>query len=364
MFVVLSVVFCLMQSASGPPAGAAQISTPDAAAQQKLSTSQISELQSQADAGSPTAQVALGRAYQDGNGVAQNDALAANWYRKAADQGNPIAENNVGIMYRSGSGVEKSKEEAVVWYRKAARQKYPKAMFNIGTAFYNGDGVEIDDTAAFAWFLLAQEAGDKAADEAVQRMSKELVPDQRVEGQLKLAEMYKKGEDLNRDDGEAAKWYRVAAENGSNQAAIELASILIRGQGVPQDYAAARRLCEASAKKNYSPAAYCMGLIWRDGLGQPPDMVEAAKWFNRAADLQNSRAMVNLAEMYWKGVGVKPDKETAYAWVLLAASSGIPEAKQDQQAWQKEMDQKQIEQATAKAHHWVMTHRVLVVRSK
>jgi TPR repeat protein len=57
-----------------------------------------------------------------GRGVEQDDAEAANWYRKAAEQGHITAQNNLGVMYERGLGVEQDYAEAASWYRKAAEQ--------------------------------------------------------------------------------------------------------------------------------------------------------------------------------------------------------------------------------------------------
>jgi len=193
-------------------------------------------------------------------------------------------------------------------------------------------------------------------------MSEELSPGQRWDAIFKVGEMYQKGEDLPRDDAEAASWYRKGAEEGSARSAVELAGMLIRGQGVTQDYAEARRLCESSAKHSYGPGAYCMGLLYWDGFGVAKDPSEAAKWFGQAADLRDTRAMRYLGEMYWKGVGVKQDKSAAYKWIFISAHSGISEAKADQEALEKEMDPTQIQKAKADAMRWVYAHGELVVR--
>ena len=55
----------------------------------------------------------------------------------------------------------------------AAKQRNPQAMFNLGVSYYNGDGVSADPTLAYAWFLLAQEAGNAAAGDAVKRSAAE-----------------------------------------------------------------------------------------------------------------------------------------------------------------------------------------------
>ena len=75
-----------------------------------------------ADQGMALAQFSLGVMYANGNGVLQDYAQAAMWYRKAGDQGDDEAQGNLGAMYAKGQGVPQDYAEAANWYRKAADQ--------------------------------------------------------------------------------------------------------------------------------------------------------------------------------------------------------------------------------------------------
>ena len=71
--------------------------------------------------------------YDKGYGVAENDAEAAKWYRKAADQGHADAQYNLGLMYAQGEGVPEDDVQAYKWWNLAAAQgnestKYSKAI--------------------------------------------------------------------------------------------------------------------------------------------------------------------------------------------------------------------------------------------
>jgi len=66
------------------------------------------------------AQNSLGLMYDQGEGVAQDDAEAVKWYRKAAEQGYAAAQSWLGWMYATGTGVPEDDAEALKWYRKAA----------------------------------------------------------------------------------------------------------------------------------------------------------------------------------------------------------------------------------------------------
>jgi TPR repeat protein len=320
MFVVVVLALSLAQSPGNAVAAQAS-SAQETPASANLSSSDVAQLQSKGEAGDASSQLALGRAYQDGNGVPQSDELAAKWYRKAAEQGNATAQNNLGIMYRAGSGVEKSKEEALKWYRKAARQGYASAIFNLGAAYYNGDGVAIDDSRSYAWFLLAKEKGSTSAPDAVTRAESELTPGKINEGLIDLGEMYERGEELPHDLGESVKWYRKAAERGDPDARIALAIVLIKRKD-PQDYAEARGWCEQSAKRNENRGQYCLALIYHHGLGVERDIDRATKMYRQAARLGNALAMQTLGQIYATGENGQIDRSEAFVWFVGAALNG------------------------------------------
>ncbi len=62
----------------------------------------------------------LGLMYRQGRGVAQDDAEAAKWYRRAAEQGHSSAQLGLGFMYSQGRGVSQDYTNAAKWFRKAA----------------------------------------------------------------------------------------------------------------------------------------------------------------------------------------------------------------------------------------------------
>ena len=95
----------------------------ETATKPRLTPSEIADLKAKAEAGDPSAQEKLGKAYQDGDGIPQNDDLAWKWYRKAADQGDAAAENNLGIMYRLGEGPRQRRSGALVLEGGKARQR-------------------------------------------------------------------------------------------------------------------------------------------------------------------------------------------------------------------------------------------------
>jgi TPR repeat protein len=61
------------------------------------------------------AQFNVGYAYQTGEGVSKDAAMAAQWYRRSAANGNMGAQFMLGFMYRTGEGVEVNYTEALKW---------------------------------------------------------------------------------------------------------------------------------------------------------------------------------------------------------------------------------------------------------
>jgi len=85
-----------------------------------------------AELGDVEAQYNLGVLYDEGAGVEQDFAVAADWYRKAAEQGFIDAQTNLGIMYYFGQGVARDYQEAAKWFRLAADQGDAEASGYLG----------------------------------------------------------------------------------------------------------------------------------------------------------------------------------------------------------------------------------------
>lgn len=254
LIALLATGLVIDQAATPPAQGQTEVPA-------RLSSAEISQLRVKAEAGDPTAQFAMGKAYEDGKGVPQSDEQAAEWYRKAAEQGNAPAQNDLGLMYLAGRGVERSKEEALI---NIGSHTVPVVICRSQVEhrrgiLLSGRFVAPVVVSAYAWFLLAQEAGSESAADAVRRMNADSRSFDTSAAFEKIADMYAQGNDLPKDYGEGVRWYRRAAERGGIRVRTKLAGLLIEGQ----DYDEGRRLCEEGAKQKYPPAVYCVGLIYQ-----------------------------------------------------------------------------------------------------
>ena len=84
-------------------------------------------------------QYSLGRAYENGNGVAQDRSEAAEWYRKAAGQDETDAQYLLADLYRRGDGVAQDDAKAEYWYRKAAHWNLEAAQKTLSSLEGNAD---------------------------------------------------------------------------------------------------------------------------------------------------------------------------------------------------------------------------------
>lgn len=155
---VLIALLCLLSAAS--------LATPDFADTKAL-----------ADQGVARAQYNLGIMYDLGDGVRQDQAEAAKWYRKAAEQGYADAQYNLGVKYRNGHGVPQDYAEAAIWYYKAAEQGNAGAQCNLGVLYSKGNGVPQDFSEAYVWSTIAQASGHEDAKQNRDFASGKLSPE-------------------------------------------------------------------------------------------------------------------------------------------------------------------------------------------
>ena len=119
-----------------------------------------------ADQGEASAQYNLGVFYSTGRGgLAKDDREAARLYKLAADQGEAAAQNNLGYFYWAGrGGLAKDDREAARLYKLAADQGHAFAQTNLGFFYENGrGGLPKDDREAARLYKLAADQGDAAA---------------------------------------------------------------------------------------------------------------------------------------------------------------------------------------------------------
>ena len=204
-----------------------------------------------AEKGDATAQWAIAGRYAMGEGVPQDFAHAATWYRKAAEQGYAPAQYSLGVLCGDGKGVLQDFAQAATWYRKAAEQGYALAQTNLGLLYEDGKGVPHDFGKAATWLRKAAEQGDAAAQD-------------------NLGILYQDGKGVPLDSAEAVTWLRKAADQGYGPAENNLlASYMTLGKALSWARRAAELHCCAHVVQSGGGAGSC-----RRGYTPRPDRCE------------------------------------------------------------------------------------------
>jgi len=105
--------------------------------------------------GNVWAQFYVGAMYDNDQGVPQDYAEAARWYRRAAEQGHADAQFNLAVIYYFYfQGQARDYAEAARWYRRAAEQGHAEAQAVLGLVYLFGHGVSQDYVQAYMWLEL------------------------------------------------------------------------------------------------------------------------------------------------------------------------------------------------------------------
>jgi len=262
----------------------------------------LKAMQENADAGDADSQCGLGKQYEYGLGVSQDNKQAALWLQKSAEQGDVRAQVELGVVF------DKMQDyvQALIWYRKAADQGNARAQYNLGLCYQNGESVAKDVLQAIAWYRKAADQGDTLA-------------------QNNLAVIYDQGAGIPQDYSQAAYWYRKAAEQG---------------------------LAEAQ---------YGLGYLYLHGNGVPKDEIQATTWMRKAAEQGQTFAQFNLGACYLNGAGVELDLKEGYFWILLAHTRtpdvGLKEhAEETLGKLSRVMKKSEIKSAEKRAQDWLKRH--------
>ena len=177
------------------------------------------------------------------------------------------------------------------------------ALFNKAVIFHGGRGVVQDYVEAARLYRLAAEQGHTLA-------------------QYNLGSMFYGGRGVAQDYVEAARLYRLAAEQGYTLAQYNLGCMCSEAIGIAQDYVEAVRLWRLAAEQGYKLAQYNLGSMFSEGTGVVQDYAEAARLYRLAAEQGHASAQYNIGLMFEFGRGVVKDKAEAVRWYRLAAAQG------------------------------------------
>lgn len=160
--------------------------------------------------GVPAAAETLAMALRDGEGVQKNYKLAVKWFHVAAEKGLPESMYSLYVRYKLGQGVVQNMSEAMEWLIKGAEAGHAICQRVLGEAYYHGDGgLDVDKLLAFDWCMKAAQQGETEAAYCV-------------------GLSYLNGDGAVKNNEEAIRWLRVAAQADYSDGQLDLARALLR----------------------------------------------------------------------------------------------------------------------------------------
>jgi TPR repeat protein len=232
-----------------------------------------------------------------------------------ASKGDCIAQGYLSVLYAvDRTNLKKDLEKAGFYATRsiaAIRAEVDKnncyAQWILGRMYEMGIGVHKDNIEAVKWFRKAAEQGYAVA-------------------QFNLGLMYGNGMGVDKDEREAVQWFRKAAEQGNAAAQKTLGFLYENGRGVDKDDREAVQWYRKAADQGHSVAQHNLGKLYANGMGVDQNYREAAQLYRKAADQGYAVAQYALGWMYGNGRGVDKDDREAVQWYRKAADQGYAEA--------------------------------------
>ncbi|MEM9411825.1 MAG: tetratricopeptide repeat protein [Planctomycetota bacterium] len=128
----------------------------------------------------------LGRRYLEGLGVEVDPVAATGWFTRGAKLGSTEAMVLLGQEYESGKHMVKDLNQAGQLYSAAAKKNDPAGNYRLALLYLNGIGTQSDPVRAYV--LLAKAQAIPAAQEAFEKLEKQLSQKQIEFAKKKIAE--------------------------------------------------------------------------------------------------------------------------------------------------------------------------------
>ena len=211
----------------------------------------------QALQGYAEAQYTLASMHQNGTGFPRDMALAIHWYQRAAGQGHSaalaglrylVSEGHsaafhaLGALNRDGLGVPRDPVAAREAFRWAGEGGHIPALYTIAEMMVAGLGGTHDMAAAERHYSEVARHASEVLNLSANRVSEidrsaaEKLQFSRAVAQYWIGGLYLSGQGgVLQNSGEAARWFKNAAEWGLAEAQYELGRLYARGRGVTRD---------------------------------------------------------------------------------------------------------------------------------
>lgn len=268
--------------------------------------------------------VVMADMYREGQGVPRDFSRYVEILKAAAEAGHPRAMSKLAEFYSDGKYVAKDQPEAFKWHLLSARAGNAKSQYQVAAMYSNGIGVEKDPEAAKQWFATYSSTvlGDsrKAAMEVLKhrrgdlKLQKELLKESSLcftsQSMVSLALRYATGGKDGKPNPHAGfdLMSKAAVIGGAPRA--RLAEFYRDGIGVQKDEAKAFSLMRNAAAMGDASALYGLALMYKDGTGVESDEEQYRRYMRMAAERGNRDARDTVKQWEARKERRKKTKET------------------------------------------------------
>ena len=217
------------------------------------------------------------------------------------------------VLFCTGTKAQDHPTEAFNKSMEEAMAGSVKDQYLIGQCYYFGrEGVKRNYDEAAKWFRMAANEGER--------------PAQRMMGYL-----YYYGRGVGKNFTTAYEWFYKAAEDDSESQRL-IGEMYLNGDisgGADKAYSWIRKAVD----KGDPYAMSLLGRMYINGEGVGKNQSEAFRWYKKSAEskVTNTRyissAQYMVGYMYYHGIGVKKNKKEGKRWIRKAADNGCVEAK-------------------------------------
>jgi TPR repeat protein len=193
----------------------------------------------------------------------------------AAGQSHPDAQYLIACQKK---GVNSKKKVALL--KDASKCNNINAIFKLACMLADGEEVAREDKEAATLFMSAVSKGH-------------------VESHCRRADLFEQGKGVAQSSGIAAMLYGLAAEKKSVCALWNLSRMYKHGHGVIQSHSEAYKFCRLSAVQGFAQAKYDLACMYEEGFGTTVPLVrsEAVRWFSQAAAKGHQAAAAALERL-------------------------------------------------------------------
>ena len=252
-----------------------------------------------------------------------------------AGWGSTQAQYALGVLYfRSAVSIGDYQKALSILIPCAEHQSGDAALI-VGDIYQNGRVGNTDQGEAVKWYEVAATAGN-------------------LEGEDRLGTALLTGLGTKKNPQRAEEVLHKAYEQGDPQAAFLLGQMYLAGEGVPIDFDRAKHFLEVAVAGKVPNSYYELGVMYRDGDGIPKDVKKALSFFRQGFVAGNGDSAGVLGDYYRIGGDDEYEASSVLAYVAynIGAALGCEACAHKRDDITRKMAPEEVQGAQALSRYW------------